>query len=135
LLAAGGLDGYSAGSHSMSRTVVVLPGDGIGRVVIPEALRVLTAAGFEANLVEAEIGWACWRSTGDPLPGRTIALLEQHRVGAPRRDHLEERARPRRLPEGLRGTGHPYRSPILALRQRFGLDVCMRPCTSFPGTP
>jgi len=120
----------------MSRTVVVLPGDGIGRVVIPEALRVLTAAGFEANLVEAEIGWACWRSTGDPLPGRTIALLEQHRwalLGAiTSKSRAEAEAD---LPEGLRGTGHPYRSPILALRQRFGLDICIRPCASFPGNP
>ena len=30
------------------RTVVVMPGDGIGNVVLPEALRVLEAAGFEA---------------------------------------------------------------------------------------
>ncbi len=29
------------------RNVVVMPGDGIGQVVLPEALRVLEAAGFE----------------------------------------------------------------------------------------
>ena len=120
----------------MSRTVVVLPGDGIGRVVIPEALRVLTAAGFEANLVDAEIGWSCWRRDGDPLPGRTIALLEQHRWALLGAITSKSRADAEAdLPDNLRGTGHPYRSPILALRQRFGLDVCLRPCASFPGNP
>ena len=29
------------------RTVVTMPGDGIGKVVLPEALRVLEAVGFE----------------------------------------------------------------------------------------
>ena len=37
--------------------------------------------------------------------------------------------------EGLKGRGLKYQSPILALRQHFGLDVCMRPCRSFPGNP
>ena len=32
------------------RTIVTLPGDGIGAVVLPEAFRVLDAAGFEAEL-------------------------------------------------------------------------------------
>src|SRR5262245_38543782 len=102
-----------------------MPGDGIGRVVIPEAVRVLAAAGFEADFVDADIGWSCWQSAGDPLPARTIALLEQHRLGflgaITSKSRVEAEAD---LPEHLRGTGHPYRSPILALRQRFGLDVC-----------
>ena len=120
----------------MSRTVVVLPGDGIGRVVIPEAVRVLEAAGFTAHTVEAEIGWSCWRRDGEPLPGRTIALLEQHRLGLLGAVTSKSRAEAEAgLPEPLRGTGHTYRSPILALRQRFGLDVCVRPCASFPGNP
>jgi 3-isopropylmalate dehydrogenase len=106
-----------------------MPGDGIGRVVIPEALRVLSAAGFEAGLVDAEIGWSCWRSAGDPLPGRTIALLNEHKLGLLGAITSKSRV------EAEAVTGRPYRSPILALRQRFGLDVCVRPCVSFPGSP
>lgn len=30
-------------------TVVTMPGDGIGKVVLPEALRVLEAVGFDAR--------------------------------------------------------------------------------------
>ncbi len=50
------------------RTVVVMPGDGIGKVVLPEALRVLDAVGFEAEYVEAGIGWDYWINEGNPLP-------------------------------------------------------------------
>ena len=62
-------------------TIVAMPGDGIGRVVVPEALRVLAAAGYEADVVTAEIGWSCWCRDGDALPERTIELLAEHRVG------------------------------------------------------
>jgi len=44
---------------SAKRTVVVMPGDGIGAVVVPEAVRVLEAAGFAAEFVPAAIGWSC----------------------------------------------------------------------------
>jgi len=39
------------------RTIVTMPGDGIGRVVLEETLRVLEAAGFEADYVDGDIGW------------------------------------------------------------------------------
>ena len=28
-----------------------------------------------------------------------------------------------------------YFSPIVTMRQRFNLDICMRPCIGFPGNP
>ena len=44
------------------RTIVAMPGDGIGKVVLDEAIRVLSTAGFEANYVEGDIGWEFWCS-------------------------------------------------------------------------
>jgi len=64
-----------------TRTIVTLPGDGIGRVVLEQALRVLEAAGFDAEYTEGDIGWEFWRSEGNPLPQRTLDLLEKHKVG------------------------------------------------------
>ena len=61
------------------RTIVTLPGDGIGRVVLEQALRVLKAAGFEADYAEGDIGWEFWCREGNPLPQRTIDLLEKHK--------------------------------------------------------
>ncbi len=117
-------------------TVVVMPGDGIGRTVLPEALRVIEAAGFTADYVEADIGWEYWVSEGNALPERTVELLAEHKLGLfgaitskPKTQAAAELA-----PE-LQDKGYSYFSPIVGMRQRFSLDVCIRPCRSFPGNP
>lgn len=118
------------------RTIVSMPGDGIGATVLPETIRVLDAAGFEAEYVHADIGWEFWRSEGNPLPQRTIDLLAEHKIGLfgaitskPKSDADAELA-----PE-LRDKGLVYYSPIVAMRQRFNLDICARPCQTFQGNP
>ncbi len=117
-------------------TIVTMPGDGIGKVVLPEALRVLKAAGFEAEYVHADIGWEFWRKEGNPLPQRTIELLEKHKIGLfgaitskPKSEAAKELA-----PE-LQDKGYVYYSPIVGLRQHFDLDICIRPCKTFKGNP
>ncbi len=118
------------------RTVVVMPGDGIGSVVVPEAVRALEAAGFDAEFVTAEIGWSCWLRDGDALPRRTIDLLAEHRLGLLGAiTSKPPAAAEAELPARLKGRGLKYASPILMLRQRFGQDICVRPCKSFPGNP
>ena len=84
-------------ARSAKRTVVVMPGDGIGAVVVPEAVRVLEAAGFDATFVTAEIGWSCWLRDGDALPQRTIELARGAQARPAGRDHVEA-ARRRRKP-------------------------------------
>jgi isocitrate/isopropylmalate dehydrogenase len=49
-------------------TVVAMPGDGIGKVVLPEAIRVLDAVGFDAEYVHGDIGWEFWVSEGTRCP-------------------------------------------------------------------
>ncbi len=117
-------------------TIVTMPGDGIGRNVLPEALRVLAAAGFEADYVPADIGWESWKSKGNALPDHTLELLAQHKLGLfgaitskPRAQAAAE------LDPGLADKGYVYYSPIVGMRQHFGLDVCIRPCRSFAGNP
>ncbi len=118
------------------RTIVTLPGDGIGKVVLDETIRVLNAAGFEADYVEGDIGWEFWKSEGEALPQRTIDLLEKHKIalfGAitskPKDEAFEE------LSEALKDKGLIYSSPIVRLRQHFALDICARPCKSYEGNP
>jgi len=113
-----------------------MPGDGIGNQVLPEAIRVLEAVGFEADYVHADIGWECWRRQGNALPERTIELLRVHKIGLfgaitskPKKEAEAELIPP------LKGKGYQYFSPIVSMRQIFNLDVCMRPCLSFPGNP
>ncbi len=118
------------------RTVVTMPGDGIGNVVLPEAIRVLDAVGFEAEYVEAGIGWKHWVEEGNPLPEKTVELIAKHKVAlfgaitSKPKDKAAEELRPE-----LRDKGFVYFSPIVALRQRFDLDISIRPCTAFPGNP
>ena len=118
------------------RSVVVMPGDGIGKVVLPEALRVLEAAGFAADWIEAGIGWEHWVEDGNPLPEETVALIAEHKValfGA-----ITSKPKDRAAAEiraELRDAGHVYFSPIVGLRQHFDLDVSIRPCITFPGNP
>ncbi len=118
------------------RTIVALPGDGIGKTVLDEAIRVLDAAGFEADYVEGDIGWEFWRTEGNPLPQRTIDLLEKHKIGLfgaitskPKDEAFEELA-----PE-LKEKNLVYSSPIVGLRQHFNLDICLRPCRTYKGNP
>jgi 3-isopropylmalate dehydrogenase len=118
------------------RTIVSMPGDGIGKTVLPEAIRVLNAVGFEAEYIHGDIGWDFWCKEGNALPARTIALLEKHRVGLfgaitskPKKEADAE------LDPSLRGKGFTYFSPIVGLRQHFDLDICVRPCQTFVGNP
>jgi len=113
-----------------------MPGDGIGKVVLEETIRVLEAAGFEADYVEGDIGWEFWRKEGNPLPQRTIDLLEKHKIGlfGAITSKPKDEAATELVPE-LQDKGLIYSSPIVGLRQHFGLDICMRPCRSYKGNP
>lgn len=113
-----------------------MPGDGIGEVVMPEAIRVLDAVGFEAKYIEAPIGWKYWQQEGDPLPQRTIDLLTKHKLGLfGAITSKPKKAADAELAPALQGKGLVYYSPIVKMRQLFDLDICIRPCISFPGNP
>ncbi len=118
------------------RTIVAMPGDGIGKVVLDNTIRVLEKAGFSANYVEGDIGWEFWCSEGNPLPKRTLDLIAEHKIGLfgaitskPKDEAFDE------LSPDLKEKGLVYSSPIVGLRQHFGLDICLRPCRTYPGNP
>lgn len=117
-------------------TIVALPGDGIGAIVLEQAIRVLNAAGFDAEYVYGDIGWDFWRREGNPLPERTLKLIEKHKIalfGAITSKPNEEAKA--ELDTSLQGKGFVYSSPIVGLRQHFNLDICVRPCKSYKGNP
>lgn len=59
--------------------IAVLPGDGIGKEVTAEAVKVLRAAvGAKAlELTEAPVGGAGVEAAGDPLPPRTLEIAQR----------------------------------------------------------
>jgi len=118
------------------RTIVALPGDGIGKVVLPESIRLLEAAGFNAEYIYGDIGWDFWCKEGNALPQRTIDLIARHKIAlfgaitSKPKDAAEKELDP-----PLRNNDLVYFSPIVGLRQHFNLDICIRPCISFKGNP
>ena len=97
---------------TMSKTVLVLPGDGIGPEIVAEAVKVLEAlramAGLDVRLEFAQVGGAAIDATGSPLPAEVLARAQAAdavllgAVGGPKWDSLETSRRPERGLLGLR---------------------------------
>ncbi|MCW2277646.1 3-isopropylmalate dehydrogenase [Heliophilum fasciatum] len=113
----------------MNYRIAVLPGDGIGAEVVPQALRVLDAvaakAGITFEYTYALIGGAAIDATGHPLPPETLELCRNSdavllgAIGGPKWDTL---------PSHLR----PEVAALLPLRKELGLYANIRPCHLFP---
>lgn len=113
-----------------------LPGDGIGPEVMAAARTVLDASGFDAEYIEAEIGWELWKREGDPLPARTLQILRA--ADAALFGAITSRPDPEaqeELDPVLRGKGFTYRSPIVRMRQELRLDTKLVHAHSFAGNP
>jgi len=65
-----------------SYKIAVIPGDGIGKEVVPEGIRVLEAAGrrFEINFQWNEFPWSCetYKSSGRMMPEDGIEQLRNY---------------------------------------------------------
>jgi isocitrate/isopropylmalate dehydrogenase len=111
-----------------------LPGDGVGVDVLQATRVVLDELAFDAEYIHGDIGWEYWKSEGDPLPQRTIDLIQ--RVDATLFGAITSKpikASEAELAPGLKGKGFVYRSPIVRMRQLFDLYVCFRPCKAYAG--
>lgn len=64
----------------------LIPGDGIGREVIPAGRRILEALpkslGLEFSFVDLDAGFDCFQRTGDALPEKTVETLKKECNGA-----------------------------------------------------
>src|SRR5207344_1436388 len=105
--------------------ILVLPGDGIGQEVTPQALRVLKAViGKDADFTEAPIGGEGVKAAGVPLPPATFELAKSAdailfgAAGLPG-DELG----PRHLRSG---------SALLTLRRELKLFANFRPAVLYP---
>ena len=105
--------------------IAVLPGDGIGKEVTAQAVRVLKAVlGNAATFTEAPVGGAGLAAAGVPLPPDTLALAQKAdailfgAVGGP-----GDESGPRNLRPGL---------GLLSLRRELGLFANFRPAFLFP---
>lgn len=110
--------------------IAVLPGDGIGIEIVPEAVKALQAVaeefGHQFDFTEALIGGAAYDAAGHPLPPETLAICKSSdavllgAIGGPQYDDL---------PVHLR----PEVGALLPLRKELALFANLRPCILFPG--
>ena len=56
--------------------IAVLPGDGIGKEIVAEALKVLRALELGLELEEAQVGGTAYQACGEPLPKATLDLAK-----------------------------------------------------------
>lgn len=107
-------------STPLSIRIAIIPGDGIGREVIPAAVEVLTATGLPLEFVAAEAGWATFEAHGTALPAETVEVVR--RCGLALFGAVSSPAR--KVPG--------YRSPIVQLRRELDLYANLRPARSAP---
>ena len=111
----------------MNKRITVLSGDGIGREIIPQAIRVLEAIGktfgHQFEFRHAQVGGEAIDATGYPLPPETLALAKSAdavllgAVGGPKWEGLEYERRPERA--------------LLGLREQLGLFANLRPAKMY----
>ena len=99
--------------------IAVLPGDGIGKEIVAEAVKVLGVLDLKLETETALVGGAAYEAHGHPLPDSTLQLAKASdailfgAVGDWKYDKLERALRPEQA--------------ILGLRRELGLFANLRP--------
>lgn len=112
----------------MKAKIAVLNGDGVGREIVPEAVKVLKVVaekfGHSFEFATGDVGGQAIDKVGVPLPQDTLALAKQSdavllgAVGGPKWEGLEYSLRPERA--------------LLGLREHLGLYANLRPAKLYP---
>lgn len=111
----------------MKKTLLLLPGDGIGPEVIAQTIRVIDAmrkSGLDIDVETALFGGACIDETGDPIEQKTIARSKEvsavlmGAVGGPKWANVERSKRPE--------------AGLLNLRKEMDVYANLRPAICFP---
>ena len=105
----------------MTRTITLLPGDGIGPEVTEATLRVLSAAGADFEYERMVAGLEALEKYGDPLPKEIIDSIQRNRIA-------------------LKGpittpVGKGFQSVNVRLRKALELYANLRPVKTMDGVP
>jgi methanogen homoisocitrate dehydrogenase len=57
--------------------IAIVPGDGIGREVMPAALAVLDAFGLDIEKIPLEIGYGKWKRTGSAITDEDMSIIKE----------------------------------------------------------
>lgn len=104
----------------MTRTITVIPGDGIGPDIIKAAVQILDHVGCDFQYEYVDAGLVALEKTGELLPAATLAAIERNGVTL---------KGPLTTP-----VGEGFTSINVGLRKQFDLYANVRPVKSFAGT-
>ncbi len=99
--------------------IAVIPGDGIGKTVVPEAVRVLETTGLEYDFQYMEVGYEFFKKVGTSVPEDILSKIKRTQAclfGATT------------TPVGAAD----YRSAVVTLRKALDLYANVRPAKSYP---
>jgi isopropylmalate/isohomocitrate dehydrogenase-like protein len=99
--------------------IAVIPGDGIGKTVVPEAVRVLESTGLEFDFQYMEVGYEVFKKVGTSVPEDVLSKIKGTQAclfGATT------------TPVGVAD----YRSAVVTLRKALDLYANVRPAKSYP---
>lgn len=99
--------------------IAVIPGDGIGKTVVPEAVRVLESTGLGFDFQYMEVGYEVFKKVGTSVPEEVLSKIKETQAclfGATT------------TPVGVAG----YRSAVVTLRKALDLYANVRPAKSYP---
>ncbi|MFB6179323.1 MAG: isocitrate/isopropylmalate dehydrogenase family protein [Halorientalis sp.] len=99
----------------MTEQIAVIPGDGIGREVVPATLEVLDALDLGFEFVEGEAGDAILEERGEALPEETYELAEESDATL------------------FGAAGETAADVILPLREAVNSFANVRPARAYPG--
>ncbi len=111
----------------MTKKIAVLPGDGIGKEIVAEAVKLikaLQADGLDVSMEEGLVGGSAYDVTGSPLPEATLKLAREAdavllgAVGGYKWESLDISLRPEK--------------GLLGLRKELGLFANLRPAILYP---
>ena len=100
--------------------IALIPGDGVGKEVVPAARQVLEALPLAFDFTPLDAGWEVFERTGTALPQRTASVIRSCDGAI-----FGATQSPSQKVEG-------YASPILALRKQLDLYANLRPVVSMP---
>jgi isopropylmalate/isohomocitrate dehydrogenase-like protein len=100
--------------------IAALPGDGIGKEVVPETLKVLRALDVDFQFIELDAGYDCWNRRGENLPAETVSAMRECKAAliGPFTTPVDEK---------------DYKSTVMKIRKMFDLFANVRPAKSRPG--
>ncbi len=108
------------GPHTMTHTITVIRGDGIGPEIMDATLHVLDAMGAGLRYEDADAGMVALDRHGELLPQATLDSIRSNKVAL---------KSPLTTP-----VGEGFSSINVELRKRFDLYANVRPAKSFPNT-